>query len=513
MTSDFDLGDIDLPSNNDSKITFRAPVRGTLTLPDKEDANAPLVIFSHLRASTCGNGAFAYPCPSGVAEVRYDKGMDYLAKALAAKGYAVLVPNLAPLYIGIQQEGPYDQKIGYMVTLDRIRDRLVSAAQGGANDFGATMKGRVDTSKVAIAGQGRSGRMLAPLAIRWKQGPVKPAAILAVAPLYRVARYGEAEGNAPDTSWSTAPPTDIPYFGLVPSADGVIEEADANQYLSHYLSVPRTAPAQVAVTEEPFGHNFFNTALSSIPADDRLGCLGKPCVPTAEAHQALLIKSFGDWLDATMKAGQAPELAFAADAAVPTAISGHNAEFLMATPGPKTVLLNPTGKALKDAAGKEIQGVGDVRMQGCRFYGTNFPDQVDRCEDNSATGSTQALATSYVLALRWTGNGAARISVPPNAAAAERLVMQVMPWWSEPGQTGTQVRVTLTDKAGKTASVQLDGKDPALEPRSGHAPHLLGTIRLPLSRFADVDTKNLASVEIGGSGSAGAIAVRSLELS
>lgn len=76
---DVDSGDIDLGARRGQ---FRAPVRDVLVVPEKA-RNAPLVVFSHLRAPSCSGGeegdVVAYPCPRGTKERRLDHGMTYLA--------------------------------------------------------------------------------------------------------------------------------------------------------------------------------------------------------------------------------------------------------------------------------------------------------------------------------------------------------------------------------------------------------------------------------------------------
>ena len=90
--ADVDFGDVELGRR---KGQFRAPMRGVLVVPEK-GRRAPLVVVSHLRMPGCTGDILAYPCPRGSKELRQDRGMTYLGEDLARKGYAVLIPDLAP---------------------------------------------------------------------------------------------------------------------------------------------------------------------------------------------------------------------------------------------------------------------------------------------------------------------------------------------------------------------------------------------------------------------------------
>lgn len=89
---------------------FTAPARGTFAESRDTAGPKPLIVISHLRGPNCTGENYAYPCPSGTEEIRYDRGMNYLAHELAAQGYDVLIPDLGPVFIGSDVEGAYDQR-------------------------------------------------------------------------------------------------------------------------------------------------------------------------------------------------------------------------------------------------------------------------------------------------------------------------------------------------------------------------------------------------------------------
>lgn len=61
-----------------------------------------------------GELVLAYPCPAGTTDLRYDRGVEYLGEALAARGFTVLIPELSPLYLNAFTE-TYDQTQGFLV--------------------------------------------------------------------------------------------------------------------------------------------------------------------------------------------------------------------------------------------------------------------------------------------------------------------------------------------------------------------------------------------------------------
>ncbi|MCT2042685.1 hypothetical protein M3D15_04965 [Pseudoclavibacter alba] len=53
------------------------------------------------------------PLPAGTTDLRYDRGIEYLGEALAARGFTVLIPELSPLYLNAFTE-TYDQTQGFL---------------------------------------------------------------------------------------------------------------------------------------------------------------------------------------------------------------------------------------------------------------------------------------------------------------------------------------------------------------------------------------------------------------
>ncbi|MDY3127176.1 MAG: hypothetical protein SOW59_03470 [Corynebacterium sp.] len=100
--------EIDLREVRVGDRTF--PARGVVfAAHDGADNNEPIVILSHLRAPTCSDESFEYPCPAGTEQLRYDTGMAYLGRALADQGFNVVIPDLTAVVHGGDVFTPYDQ--------------------------------------------------------------------------------------------------------------------------------------------------------------------------------------------------------------------------------------------------------------------------------------------------------------------------------------------------------------------------------------------------------------------
>lgn len=93
-------------------------MRGSIVTPSSFTGPTQLTILAHLRYPACvqvdGELVLAYPCPADTTDLRYDRGVEYLGEALAARGFTVLIPELSPLYLNAFTE-TYDQTQGFLV--------------------------------------------------------------------------------------------------------------------------------------------------------------------------------------------------------------------------------------------------------------------------------------------------------------------------------------------------------------------------------------------------------------
>ena len=86
---DYDFGKVELDGGN-KKANF--PIRGIVAVPAASSA-APVAVVLHLAGLPCTDRTEQLPCKDGL-DARFDKGMTWLATALAAHGYVVIAPDL-----------------------------------------------------------------------------------------------------------------------------------------------------------------------------------------------------------------------------------------------------------------------------------------------------------------------------------------------------------------------------------------------------------------------------------
>ena len=160
--------------------------------------------------------------------------MTYLGEDLARKEYAVLIPDLAPLWIGASTSTPYDQVAGWHTIVGGLRDR-VAAANRGRGAFGMTLTGRIDTGRSALVVHSRSAYIVEPAVRAWRR----------TSPVASVVAYGPAA-----TADDPAPP-DVPYLVALGSSDDDVSTTPAD-WVARYLGVRRRwmfAIATVPATE------------------------------------------------------------------------------------------------------------------------------------------------------------------------------------------------------------------------------------------------------------------------
>ncbi|MER6911324.1 hypothetical protein ABT354_06600 [Streptomyces sp. NPDC000594] len=504
---EFDLGDLALPGGGG----FHAPVRGQLVLP-ASGRDTRLVLMSHLRSGNCADGdlaeggTFAYPCPAGSQEVRYDRGWRYAAEALAREGYTTLIPDLGPVWVGDQVEGAYDQVDAVLAVFGRQRDALARAVAHGGDTFGIPLRGRVDLRTAALVTHSRSGYAAEPMARRWASGPTR------ITSQYLLQPALETSAEDPYGPMS-APPADIPWLTVVSADDGDVGIA-GNQYLSDHLGQRRTAPAG-AVTLRGFGHNYMNRALSAVRADERTGC-DRGC-PGPARHEKLLVDTVTAWLDGTTGPGRRTGIAALDDigAAVPRTFGEVPARWLIpGTPSARreTVVALPRAGTAPGKARVTWSATGDATARTCRYHHPMDPTRRSGTCADPAMGVVDS--TTNLLQLRWKRNGALRVPLRL-WHAPDGLALHLAPFGATGERSpGTPLRLTLRDTTGRTATVEVPASDPALtnvargERSTGFQ---IGTVRVPLERFRGVDPARLDRLTIGGTGTAGGILLRRAE--
>ncbi len=492
----FDLGNIDVGDPPEPE-TFTSPLRGTLTLPSPSTDSARLVVIGHLRAETCPDSSFRYPCPAGDS-IRYDAGMDYLATELAARGYAVLAPDLAPVFVGQLARGSsYDQTRAWRrVVLDQVEALRRAAADSGArrrlvgSDPVADAKARkVDASSILWIAHSRSGMMIRGAAAEAAEAGITTRGALYLATAHDV---GNNAGESLDD-----PPLDVPTLGIVGGRDGDVP-SDSVQWAAAHFDADRRSPLAIA-TVGSFGHNQLNAA-SELP-EDRLECVGEPAsvsCPSGDEARAMIVRTALAWAKAVDDASF-PGFMTDAATALPTEWLGYRADWFVHTLGPRRVLVNAAHETPAGALRAE-----NATLQRCRVVDLMEPveQDVSPCPDD---GDTAARPGGPYLLVDWKGGGALSIPVGPASEESRTLVLHLMPY-RKSSPEGLQLDIgfagTMTSLAPNTPGLRVPGV-------GGEAAKTT-TLRLPLPAGAVGTTVTLGSLT---SNRAGGVLLTGVELS
>lgn len=481
----FDLGNLEVgPETRPGELV--APLRGTLTVPHAAGATLPLVVLGHLRFATCEDQSFRYPCPDG-ASVRYDAGMDYLADAIASEGYAVLAPDLAPVFVGQDVHGAYDQQQAWTETVRAQLAALDGAAadvdaaaalHGGVDEVRAAI-GVLDTSRLDWVVHSRSGKLVGPAAE--SLAPERTTRSI----VYLASAHDLGTEDEP----LDPPPLDVPSLGIVGSADGDVAGQAAHWAAAHH-DRDRATPLAVG-TVAAFGHNGFNQA--SAPVEDRPGCTEEPAsaaCPGEEESRALATQTVVEWLGA-VTTGDLPEFMVDAATEPPSTWAGVPAQWFVHTSGPRQVLV--TADATHDAADPQVPGA--VADEGASVSPCQVPVPMspgDAPLPCPGTGDVAVRPGPTQLLVEWQPGAAVRLAVPSPGFSPRTLVLHVTPFATPDGLDGVPVHL-------RYAGASLD-LPPTLAGLRAHGDDDLGavptTVRVPVDPSQhEVD---LSELLIGG---------------
>ncbi|MDO4685866.1 MAG: dienelactone hydrolase family protein [Corynebacterium sp.] len=437
---------IDVDFGNVSSGDYSAPLRGVVVTPKNAQAPTPLVVVSHLRAPNCDDASFAYPCPDGASEYRFDRGMTYFGEKLAEQGYTVVIPDLGGVFVGTDVNDPYDQNAMWKEVIGKFVEVLRSDSTDGTNTLGAQFAQPVDLNNVGLVVHSRSGTVTTPAIELFGSDKVK--SVFAYGPAY----------DTVDLEHITPAGDDVPYLALVGEADADVG-ASANLWIGHYLSEHRQHAASV-VSVPGLGHMYINRAASEAKTDDRIGCDERDC-PDAAEHERIFSTLAIDWLNATLR-GMDTDLPLTSDKPLPAMVADVPARWLAHTPGETTSL----GAEQFTAEGQKSQGL-------CVNPDPMSPVEIDNSCPMPEEGYVQIVTPV---------NYFTDAHVDVDIAGTHGIAVQVSPSGTYPGE-GTPVTITLRLIGGQEFVHEIPATDPALINRSSEIDngiYQLGTVRIPL---------------------------------
>lgn len=448
-SADGQVATIAIDYGNASVGEYTAPVRGLIIAPVQSDTPTPLIILSHLRAPNCADLESRYPCADGVAELRYDEGMQYIGEHLAKLGFTVVIPDLAPAFIGLGVKEPYDQTLLWQHIISPFIS-TIEQTNGGDDKLGTAIA-PVDLTNIGLFVHSRSAQMT-DTAKRLFGNHLK--SILAYAPSYETFELADI----------SPAPMDIPYLAIVGSRDTDVG-ASANLWLSHYATTPRNTVA--STVELPhFGHMSINRTAAKAGIDDRRGCDMIACQDD-KAHEQMILDVISDWFGASLQ-GKHSTLPLTPHTPLPEQVANHSARWLALSP---KAIGYVDAKALSETALDKSAGV-----QYCAYSDPMNPAAaiMPACPEPEM-GVVQILTpVAYI-------DHSAKATTTIKGASA--LALHIAPTGSHADGKGTTVDIALLLDNGETVSLTIPATHPALMDRASEhdsGSYRLGTVHLPL---------------------------------
>ncbi len=513
---EFDLGEVSLiqPQYPQDNKFYTMPLRltGLLAVPEGTGP-FPVVVVIHGRHGACpkveGQDLLEqWPCEN---EQPNYQGFDYLASALAARGYLAMSINVNAAYTnGWGEDTSGATRFPQIVDL-----YLVSLAAANADQdvgFGVPLAGKADLAKIAFVAHSQSGELAtkviearapntSPESIAQGFGPI--SSVLYLAPVYGA----EAE----------AAPA-VPLSVILPACDNDLGDLAGQKYYEAARLSPDRPSFAASVYLEGANHNFFNRILPDEAKDSkRAGCEAKNRL-SADEQRAFLAQYTPDFMDAAFGVKPYPEAAGLDPLlAAPDRLYGYHVLTSLSLPSAqrRIVLLPTETNRFQNNFG------GDNQISG--------PLDVAYCETNRPclTWDVQPGQPDQ-LRLSWTGPQAVFSTTLPyeaqNLSQFEMLHLRALvdptAFLNAP-QLPQSFSVIVHDTAGDSATVKVLAKTPALTYQlgapdtkfygwNGLAP--MSSIRIPLSDFDGVDLSRVASIALALDGQpTGSILIADLE--
>ncbi len=488
--------------------TMPLPLTGAIALPVGA-APVPWVVVLHGRHAGCHfnpDATSQWPCEPGL-EPRFDLGLAYLAQALAAAGYGVLMPNLNAAFSETYGATPdnrnalVDQRSGQII--DAHLARLAQANRGGDPGFGQSLVGRVDLARLAMVGHSMGGGAAAlatlqrgqaegvlaePARVSAGLGPISALVLVSPTRSYPIAQRPDAY-QLPD----------VPTVVMAGGCDRDIFDLSSFYYVETARQQPRRAPA-LALLLPGANHNYFNAivaeddyyrqpnnALLCNPqrSRDRLSRVAQETF-LAQYTQAFLraVWSTPGQADALAEVGMDP------NRAAPGQLLGQPVLTTLVSPvAQRYTLFEANADAFADLGATTGLTLGDCPAltlcnQAARPY-PYFP---------------------ALLTLRWAAM-AERLTLTlqaANVSAFGSLGLRLAPDPAWPIPQGQPVfAVVLRDRQGGAARVEIPSTVSALQqfepdPIAGVSalPVYASDLRIPVGQFHGVDLTALTSVEL-----------------
>lgn len=498
-------------------------VEGIIAVPTG-DGPFPLILIFHDANGGCPTETTAdgltverWPCPPNE-ERRNDAGLAYLARALAARGYVAVAPNLNAIYAAAYGAVAPELR-RYPAVLDAHLSGLVAANRRRIEAFDISLVGKLDFSRISIVAHGH-GALLAMQSARVRQGRPRSnagdgplAGLLLVAPLY------SPEGDA-----------DVPLGVILPACDGLTPDLSGQGYYEDARLARRRTHFAASVYLVGANHHGFNEVAPQDdlqPSSPIAGCRAGEARLAPQRQRDFLARYAPDFFDVAMSTpgaslNSAPASRAGLNPLAPAPASLYNlpvrTALSLGTPE-RAIVVRPH---TRDDLG--FNGFGGYALRGDASH-------LDFCEYRRPCmrWAIQPGNPSQVR-FSWTDAAGAKWTLPLGEAPADlsafsilhlRAVLDPTDYLNAAREPVT-LTLTLTDAAGHHASVQLNGVNtPAFAYPSGeinrktwgwigHA--YLTSVRVRLTEFVGVDLTRVQALDIGASGArSGSVLIADVE--
>ncbi|MFG3127559.1 hypothetical protein ACGFZU_07635 [Streptomyces tendae] len=486
-----------------------APVemRGLVVAPKGTTGKRPLALFLHGRHATCyvpGQGEDAvtidWPCADDARPIPSHRGYLQDQKLLASQGYVTVSISAN----GINgQDGDLEDG-GAQARSSLVRSHLARWADWAAGASAApdtVRRGpKADLSRVLLVGHSRGGEGVDRAAMDSLYPP----------PADQDGTPGRSRWNIRGTvligptAFGQNPVPDVPSLTVLPGCDGDVSDLQGQLYVDGTRGVSRGRALHSAVHITGANHNYFNSewtpGQAEAPASDDFWEDPENPDPVCSTDSPTRLTAEQQHRAGATYIATAARLFVAGDDRARELIDGTGRRAPSADPA----------RVLTHAVGAS-RGAGFLPDAGVRVTGGGRPcsavdpDPAAACLGEDARGSSPHFA--YWLPERESGRGAIALdwSVPGTATrirpgapvslkGAKSLALRVV---VPPGSTGTRLDVSVTDAAGRRATlgaVRADG----LPGSERTASYWAQELRVPLTAAtrAGVDLRRVTTLDL-----------------
>ena len=496
--ADYDLGDtaVRLPGLGGQAVEERAAVY----LPAGAPGPRPVVVFLHGRHQACFGGTDeddfgGWPCAGSSRPVPSHLGYGEAAQALASQGYAVVSISAD----GINQLDWRAEDGGA-----QARGELVMAHLDLLRTWGP-LKGRLDLTNVGLMGHSRGGEGVVRAALLNAERPA-PYGIRAVMPLAPV-----------DFARQTLPGTAMAV--VLPYCDGDVSDQQGQHFYddSRYAAGDDVLRSSLLVMGA--NHNFFNSewtpGLSQAPSNDDWYLADDPVC--GESAPSRLSPAEQRAVGAAYVSGFF-RLTLGREQQFLPLFDGTGGRAGSAGRAVVHTQAQQPASARTDLAPLESASRGVSLPAGaayCASVGVAAAGRLPRCASDLRPVSSfphwtpawlaPDVPATPLLRARWKAGSSPRPVTVQVPRGTSRQVAQALTFRAAtPGSVATDLTVTATDRAGRSAGVRVSRFSSALRPLpaladpwgegAAVAKTWLRTVRLPLDAFPGVDVGDLATV-------------------